>query len=42
VSFEQFENRNVADEFPDVVKQISEQLHEFVAQEGANSFVTIV
>jgi len=40
-SFEQFENKNVADDFPDVVKQLSKQLHEFVAK-GTNSMELIV
>merc|ERR1712014_84820 len=41
-SFEQFENKNVADDFPDVAKQLSQQLHDFVAKEGTTSIELVV
>lgn len=42
VSFEQFENKNVADLFPDDVKELSKQVHEFVAGEALGSFSVVV
>merc|ERR1712048_899808 len=42
VSFEQFENENVAEKFPEVVQQLSEALHTFVAEEGTSSMPTLV
>jgi len=42
VSFEQFENKNVADDFSDVVKQLSKQLHDFVANEGTDLIEMVV
>jgi arylsulfatase A-like enzyme len=41
ISFEQFENKNVVDDYPDVVKKLSKQLHEFVAK-GTNSMEMII
>jgi len=41
ISFEQFENKNVAEDFPDVVNELSQQLHTFVAQQNTSALMVV-